>query len=157
MDVKKIGVIGAGTMGHGIALVAAQAGFDVVLQDTIQDFVDRGLQRIIKFCEKSVAKERMTEDQKKGVVARVTGTTNLDDLKDVDVVIEAVFENPQVKKEIFTRLDTICKKECVFASNTDYGIGRGNKEGESIYWYAFHESCSSDEIGGGDTGTADIR
>jgi len=66
MDVKKIGVIGAGTMGHGIALVAAQAGFDVVLQDTIQDFVDRGLQRIIKFCEKSVAKERMTEDQKKG-------------------------------------------------------------------------------------------
>jgi len=70
------------------------------------------------------------------VVARVTGTTNLDDLKDVDVVIEAVFENPQVKKEIFTRLDTICKKECVFASNTSTipitGLAAATKRGNQF-------------------------
>jgi 3-hydroxybutyryl-CoA dehydrogenase len=134
MNVKKIGVIGAGTMGHGIALVAAQAGFRVILQDTTQDFVERGLGNIRKFCEKSVAKERMTEEEKEGVLARVTGTTTLEDLGDVDVVIEAVFENPQVKKEIFTGLDSLCKPECIFASNTSTipitGLAAATKRGD---------------------------
>ncbi len=118
MDVKKIGVIGAGTMGHGIALVAAQAGFKVVLRDTTQELVDRGVKRITQFCEKSVAKDKMTEGEKKGILGRIAGVTNLDMMQDVDLVIEAVFENPQVKKEIFQELDKICKKECLFASNT---------------------------------------
>lgn len=118
MKVKKIGVIGAGTMGHGIALVSAQAGCDVVLQDTTQELVGRGINRITQFCEKSVSKEKMTEDAKKGILGRIAGVTDLGKMKDMDVVIEAVFENPQVKKNIFHELDSICKKECLFASNT---------------------------------------
>ena len=118
MDVKKIGVIGTGTMGHGIALVVAQAGFKVVLRDTTQELVDRGVKRITQFCEKSVSKDKMTEGEQKGILGRIAGVTNLDMMQDVDLVIEAVFENPQVKKEIFQELDKICKKECLFASNT---------------------------------------
>jgi len=118
MVIKTIGVIGAGQMGHGIALVSAQAGYDVILRDITQAFVDKGLSRIEKFLSKSVEKQRMTEDEKKKILKRIKGTTNLSDMKTVDIVIEAIFENVQVKKDIFKELDTLCKKDCVLASNT---------------------------------------
>jgi len=118
MVVKKIGVIGAGQMGHGIALVAAKAGFDVIIQDIKDEFVKNGLSKIEKFCNKSIEKERMTADEKKKIISRLKGTTKLEDLKDVDLVIEAIFENIKVKKELFKDLDKICKKETIFASNT---------------------------------------
>jgi len=118
MSIKKIGVIGAGQMGHGIALVAAQAGYQVLLQDVKQEFVDKGLARIDKFLTKSVEKEKMTADQKKTILSKVKGTASLADMKDADIVIEAIFENVQVKKALFKELDRICKKDCVFASNT---------------------------------------
>jgi 3-hydroxybutyryl-CoA dehydrogenase len=118
MTIKKIGVIGAGQMGHGIALVAAQAGFDVVIRDTTDDFVKKGIGKIEKFLDKSIEKGKMTADDKKKIMGKISGTTKLDDLKNVDLIVEAIFENIQVKKQLFKDLDKICKKECVFASNT---------------------------------------
>jgi len=118
MSIQKIGVIGAGTMGHGISLVAAKAGYTVILRDIKEEFVNKGLQKIDKFLSRSVEKGKMTEQQKKDISDRITGTTNLKDLKDVDLVIEAIFEDVNVKKDIFKNLDSICKKETLFASNT---------------------------------------
>ncbi len=118
MVVKKIGVIGAGQMGHGIALVSAQADFDVIIRDTTEDFVKKGIGKIEKFLDKSIEKGKMTLDDKKKIMGKIKGTTKLTDFKDVDLVIEAIFENIQVKKQLFKELDSICKKECVFTSNT---------------------------------------
>ena len=118
MAVKKIGVIGAGQMGHGIALVAAKAGFDVILRDIKDEFVQKGLSKIGRFLDKSIEKGKMTADEKEKILSHLKGTTKLEDLKDVDLVIEAIFENIKVKKELFQTLDKICKKETYFASNT---------------------------------------
>ena len=118
MNVKNIGVIGAGQMCHGIALVAAQAGFNVLLNDVKDEYVKKGLARIEKFLDKSIEKEKIKPDEKKQVMSRLKGTAKLEDLKDRDLIIEAIFENIQVKKELFKKLDKICKKETYFASNT---------------------------------------
>ena len=118
MAIKKIGVIGAGTMGHGISLVAAKAGYDVIIRDIKDEFVNKGLSRIEKFLNRSVEKGKMTEAEKNKILSKIKGTTKLADLKDVDLVVEAIFEDVNVKKDIFKNLDTICKKETLFASNT---------------------------------------
>jgi len=118
MVVKKIGVIGAGTMGHGIALVAAKAGFDVTMRDINDDFVQKGLSKVTKFVEKSVEKGKMTAEEKKKILSKITGTTKLEDLKDADLVVEAIFENVTIKKDTFKELDKICKKDTILASNT---------------------------------------
>jgi len=118
MAIKKIGVIGAGTMGHGISLVAAKAGYDVIIRDIKDEFVNNGLSRIEKFLNRSVEKGKMTEAEKNKILSKIKGTTKLADLKDVDLVVEAIFEDANVKKDIFKELDTICKKETLFASNT---------------------------------------
>ena len=118
MAVKKIGVIGAGQMGHGITLVAAQAGYDVIMRDINEELVKVGIKKIDKFLTKSIEKGRMTEDEKKKIMGRIKTTTDLKDLKDADLVIEAIFENVKVKKELFRDLDKICKLETYFASNT---------------------------------------
>ena len=118
MEIKKIGVIGAGTMGHGIALVSAKAGFDVVMRDIKEEFVENGMQRIIRFLEKSVEKGKMDNEEKERIISRIKGTTSLEEVRDADVIIEAIFENVEVKKELFKELDKICKKDAIFASNT---------------------------------------
>ena len=118
MAVKKIGVIGAGQMGHGIAIVAAKAGYNVTLRDINKELVDNGINKINKFLSKSVEKEKMTEDEKKGILSRIKGTTKLEDLKDSDLIVEAIFENVKVKKELFKDLNKICKKDTILASNT---------------------------------------
>jgi len=118
MDIKKIGVIGAGQMGHGIALVAAKAGYEVILNDIKDDFVNTGLARIEKFLEKSISKGKITKDEKNTIQNRLKGSSNLKDLSDVDLVIEAIFENIEVKKKLFSDLDKICNKKTYFASNT---------------------------------------
>jgi len=118
MAISKIGVIGAGQMGHGIALVSAQAGFDVIIRDTTDDFVKKGIGKIEKFLDKSIEKGKMNAEEKKNIMIKIRGTTKLDDLKNVDLIIEAIFENVQVKKQLFQELEKICKKECIFASNT---------------------------------------
>ncbi|OYT61189.1 3-hydroxybutyryl-CoA dehydrogenase, partial [Thermoplasmatales archaeon ex4484_30] len=101
MEIKKIGVVGAGTMGHGIALVSAKAGFDVVMRDIKEEFVENGMKRIAKFLQKSVEKGKMDDDEKEKIISRIKGTTELEELKDADVIIEAIFENVDVKKELF--------------------------------------------------------
>lgn len=118
MAVKKIGVIGAGQMGHGIALVSAKAGFNVILRDIKEEYVKKGIGKIERFLDKSIEKGRMTAEDKKKIMSNISGTTKLADLKDCDLVIEAIFENIKVKKELFKELDSICKKDCYFASNT---------------------------------------
>ncbi len=118
MNIKKIGIIGAGTMGHGIALVAAKAGYDVIIHDIKEDYVKKGLASVEKFIDKSVEKGKMTPEDKKHILGRIHGTTNLDDMKDADLVIEAILEQVALKKEVFQKLDSICKKETLFASNT---------------------------------------
>jgi 3-hydroxybutyryl-CoA dehydrogenase len=118
MVLKKIGVIGAGQMGHGIALVSAQSGFDVILRDTEKIFVDNGIKKIEKFLDKSIEKGKINLDDKKKILSKIKGATKLEDLKDADIIIEAIFENVKVKKDLFKDLDKICKKETIFASNT---------------------------------------
>jgi len=118
MIIKKIGVVGAGQMGHGIALVAAKAGFSVILRDIKDEFVKNGINHIERFLDKSIEKGKMTINEKKNILSNIKGTTKLMDLKDVDLVIEAIFENIKIKKELFIELDKICKKDTYFASNT---------------------------------------
>ncbi|WP_428867112.1 3-hydroxybutyryl-CoA dehydrogenase [Clostridium sediminicola] len=114
----KVFVLGAGTMGSGIAQVMAQAGFDVVLRDIKQNFVDKGLSMISKNLDRSVKKGRMSQEEKVAVLERVTGTTDIEMAADVDVVIEAAIENMEIKKKIFAELDEVCKKEAILATNT---------------------------------------
>jgi 3-hydroxybutyryl-CoA dehydrogenase len=118
MTMKTIGIIGAGTMGHGIALVSAKAGYTVFLHDIKDEYVKKGLQSIERFIDKSVEKGKMTSEEKKTILGNITGTTKLTDLKDVDLIIEAIIESTQVKKDVFSQLDKICKKDSLFASNT---------------------------------------
>jgi len=118
MTIKKIGIIGAGTMGHGIALVSAKAGYDIILHDIKDDYVKKGLGSIEKFLDKSVEKGKMTPDDKKNILGKIHGTTKLEDMKDADLIIEAIIEDVKMKKDVFQKLDTLCKKETIFASNT---------------------------------------
>lgn len=113
-----IGIIGAGTMGNGIAQTAAASGFSVVMCDIKQDFVDRGVANISKSLDRFVKKETMTEDGKNEILARIKTTTDLNDLEDCSLVVEAATENFEIKKEIFKKLDEITSEECILASNT---------------------------------------
>jgi len=115
---ETIGVIGAGTMGNGIAQTAASNGFDVVMCDVQQDFVDRGLANIGKSLDRFVKKETMTEDQKNEVLGRIKTTTSLNDLAGCTLVVEAATENFEIKKQIFQQLDSICPTETILSSNT---------------------------------------
>ncbi|MBX3289709.1 MAG: 3-hydroxybutyryl-CoA dehydrogenase [Acidobacteria bacterium] len=113
-----IGVIGAGTMGNGIAQTAANAGFDVVMCDIKPEFVERGLATIGKSLDRFVKKETMTEEQKAEVLSRIKTTTELSDLKDCSLVVEAANEDLAVKTQIFEQLDTICSPDAILSSNT---------------------------------------
>ncbi|GAB6139262.1 3-hydroxybutyryl-CoA dehydrogenase [Halanaerobaculum tunisiense] len=115
---KKVGVIGAGTMGSGIAQVIAASGYDVVLRDIEEEYVEKGLAGIKKNLERSVKKDRLTEDQKEETLERIDTTTDIEDLADADLVIEAIVENMDIKKDVFKELDKVCKDETIIASNT---------------------------------------
>jgi 3-hydroxybutyryl-CoA dehydrogenase len=118
MDIKAIGVLGAGSMGNGIAQVAAQAGYKVVMRDIEDRFVENGLKAIDKFLTKSVEKGKMSGDQKKEILARIKGTTRMEDLSEVDFVIEAVFEDLELKKSVFKQLDELTRPQVVLTTNT---------------------------------------
>ncbi len=113
-----IGIIGAGTMGNGIAQTAANAGFEVVMCDIKQDFVDKGFQNIGKSLDRFVKKETMTEEQKAAILVRIKTTTKLEDLEDCTLIVEAATENFEIKKQLFEKLDEITSEECILASNT---------------------------------------
>jgi 3-hydroxybutyryl-CoA dehydrogenase len=113
-----IGVIGAGTMGNGIAQTAAGSGFDVVLCDIDQAFLDRGMQNIGKSLDRFVKKETITDEQKGEILGRIKSTTSLDDLKDCSLIVEAATENFEIKKQIFEKLDSIASSDAILSSNT---------------------------------------
>src|SRR5215210_7558115 len=113
-----IGVIGAGTMGNGIAQTAAAAGLDVVLCDVNTEFVDRGLANIGKSLDRFVKKETMTEDQKGEILGRSKGTANLEYIKACSLIVEAASENFEVKKYIFEQLHSLTAPEAILSSNT---------------------------------------
>lgn len=113
-----IGVIGAGTMGNGIAQTAASAGFSVIMCDVTSEFVERGLANISKSLDRFVKKETMTEVQKAEVLGRIKTTTKLEDLKGCALIVEAATENFDIKKTIFQKLDSFCDPEAILSSNT---------------------------------------
>lgn len=115
---ETIGVIGAGTMGNGIAQTAANAGFPVIMCDVTSEFVERGLANISKSLDRFVKKETLTEGEKDEILGRIATTTSLDDLKDSSLVVEAATENFDVKRSIFEKLDKICPPETILSSNT---------------------------------------
>ncbi len=118
MQVNKLGVVGAGTMGNGIAQLAAVIGCDVIMRDINDEFVERGLKNIDNFLSKSVEKGKLQADEKDVIMGRIKGTTDVSDLKDVDFVIEAVLEDLDLKKKVFQELDELCRPEIVLSSNT---------------------------------------
>jgi 3-hydroxybutyryl-CoA dehydrogenase len=118
MAIKKIGVVGAGTMGNGIAQVAAQIGCDVVMNDIEMRFVEGGMKKIEGFLNKSVEKGKIDAKEKDAVLGRIKGTVDIKDLRDSDFVIEAVIENLDLKKSVFKQLDELCRPGVILATNT---------------------------------------
>jgi 3-hydroxybutyryl-CoA dehydrogenase len=118
MPIEKVGVVGCGLMGSGIAHVAAQSGCDVIVREVSQQLVDKGLQSIEKNLARQVEKGTLQAADRDKIRARLKGTTNLEDFKDRDIVIEAIIEQLPAKKELYSALDKICPKQTIFASNT---------------------------------------
>jgi len=117
-NMKKICVLGAGTMGSGIAQAFAAKGYEVIVRDIKDEFVQKGLGMIEKNIKKLATKGKITEEQAEEILSRVSGTTELSLLDDVDLIIEAAVENMEIKKQIFKELDEICKPEAILATNT---------------------------------------
>ena len=125
MEIKTFGVIGAGQMGSGIAQVAAMSGFNVIMNDIKDEFVQRGLGGITKFLDKSVEKGKMTADEKNAVLGRIKVSTDLNDMARADFVVEAAIEREDLKFQIFRDLDRICPAHAILGSNTSsIPIGR---------------------------------
>ena len=118
MEIATVMIIGAGAMGSGIAQVAAQAGYTVVLNDVAEAFVNKGMAGISGNLEKQVAKEKISSEERQAILDRITPSTNLEDGEGADFVLEAIFEDFEAKKGIFEKLDALCKPEAIFASNT---------------------------------------
>ncbi|WP_327052549.1 3-hydroxyacyl-CoA dehydrogenase family protein [Halomicrococcus gelatinilyticus] len=117
-DIDTIGVVGAGTMGSGIAQVAATNGYDVVMRDVETEYVENGFDTIDDSLDRFVSKEKLSESAAEATLDRITGTTALDDLADCDVVVEAAVENMDVKQDIFADLDAVVPDDVVLATNT---------------------------------------
>ncbi|MGH7826115.1 MAG: 3-hydroxyacyl-CoA dehydrogenase family protein, partial [Candidatus Binatia bacterium] len=115
---EKIGVLGAGSMGAGIAQVAAQAGYETLLYDISQEFIDNGLGRIRAFLRGSRERGKLSPEQEKEILDRLQGTTNLEGLQGSALTIEAAPEKLELKRDIFKQLDAICEPETLLATNT---------------------------------------
>ncbi|MBK6313237.1 MAG: 3-hydroxyacyl-CoA dehydrogenase family protein [Blastocatellia bacterium] len=118
MEIKKVGVLGCGLMGSGIAQVAATAGCTVVVREVSQELLDRGFKGIDKSLGKFVEKGKMAAEEKDAIMGRLSGTTTDEPLADCDLIIEVIVENLAVKRDTFAKLDALCKPETIFASNT---------------------------------------
>jgi 3-hydroxybutyryl-CoA dehydrogenase len=136
MEIRTIGVVGSGTMGNGIAQVAAQAGYNVIMRDIDDKFIQAALKSIDKFLSKSVEKGKMTADAKEATLGRIKGTTRSEDLADADYVIEAAYEDLEVKKHIFGELDKLTRKEVILGTNTSSmsitEIGKATRRPEKV-------------------------
>src|SRR5438105_923766 len=118
MDIKTVGVIGAGTMGNGIAHVFSKSGYKVVLNDIDQKFLDRGFETIGKNLDREVAKQKLSAADKDAALARITRTTDRKQLAACDFIVEAATEKFDIKRELFRELDAMCRPEMILASNT---------------------------------------
>lgn len=118
MEIKRIGVVGAGAMGSGIAHTAAQAGFAVVLRDVERERGERAIAQMDGLMQRAVSKGRMTDEQRQATLSRLTPTADWEPLAESDLVIEAVFEDLAVKQEVFRQLDQVCPPDAILASNT---------------------------------------
>lgn len=117
-EIRTVGIAGSGTMGAGIAIVAARAGFRTIVYDTRAETLALARAQSEAFFEKSVARGKLTGEQVAAILANLSATTQIEDLKDADIVIEAVFEDLEVKRKLFRTLDAICPPHTLFASNT---------------------------------------
>jgi 3-hydroxybutyryl-CoA dehydrogenase len=117
-EIKRVGVLGCGLMGSGIAQVAAAAGYETIVREVSDDVCQRGIGGIGKQLGKSVDKGKLAAEDRDAIVGRLRGTTNLEDLKDCDIIIEAVVEDLAVKNEMWRTLDAVCGPDTIFASNT---------------------------------------
>src|ERR671912_424549 len=118
MEIRKVGVLGCGLMGAGIAQVAASAGFETVVREVSDDLIAKGFSGIEKSLAKFAEKGTITSDQQREIRGRLSGTTSFAELADCDIIIEAIVENLGVKRETYASLDQVCKPETIFASNT---------------------------------------
>ncbi len=118
MEIKRVGVVGCGAMGSGITQVCAQSGYQVVVSEINDELLNKGLTAISNFLAKSVAKGKLSQQDKDATLARIKGTTNTDDFSDCDLIIEVAVENMGLKKKVFTELDKICPKHTILATNT---------------------------------------
>ena len=118
MEIKKVGVLGCGLMGSGIAQTAASAGFETVVREVSDDLIQKGFVGIEKSLAKFAEKGTITSEHQKAIRDRLSGTTSFEDLADCDIIIEAIIENIDEKRRVYAELDRICKPDAVFASNT---------------------------------------
>src|SRR5258708_24834532 len=118
MEIKKVGVLGCGLMGSGIAQTAASAGFETTVREVTEELLQRGFASIEKSLERFAAKGTITAEQQKQTRDRLFGTTSFDDLSDCDIIIEAIIENLEEKQNTYRQLDAVCQPETIFASNT---------------------------------------
>jgi 3-hydroxybutyryl-CoA dehydrogenase len=118
MEIRKVGVLGCGLMGAGIAQVAASGGFETVVREVSDELIAKGFSGIEKSLGKFAEKGTITADQQKEIRGRLSGTTSFNDLADCDIIIEAIIENLEEKRSTYRQLDEICKPETIFASNT---------------------------------------
>ena len=118
MEIKTIGVVGAGQMGSGIAQVAAASGLSVIMNDIRDEFVEKGFSAVEKSLGRLVKKEKITEEDQKAILGRIEGSTSLEDMIRADFVVEAATENEALKLKIFEELDKVCKEEVILSSNT---------------------------------------
>ena len=118
MEIKKVGIVGCGLMGSGIAQVCAQSGCQVVVSEINDELLNKGLSSISSFLTKGVERGKLSQQEKESTLARIKGTTNIKDFGDCDLIIEAVIEDMDLKKKVFAELDKICPKHTILASNT---------------------------------------
>ncbi len=118
MEIKKVGIAGCTTMGSGIVIVCAQAGYQVVVSEINEEFLNKGLAIVNSFLTKGVEKGKITQQDKDAATARIKGTTNSKDFSDCDLIIEVVTENLALKKKLFTEFDKVCPKHTILATNT---------------------------------------
>jgi len=118
MTIRKVGVVGCGLMGSGIAQVAAMSGYETIVSDVSEEILQKGFRRVEESLSKFVEKGTISAEQKQETLARLKRTLRVEDYADCDIVVEAIIENIQAKKELFARLDQVCKSEAILASNT---------------------------------------
>ena len=118
MEIKKVGVVGCGLMGSGITEVCARSGYEVVVREVNDELLQKGLDRIKASMSKGVSRGKLTQEEMDAALARIKGTTSMEDFADCDIVIEAVVENLEVKKQVFADLDRITPPHAILASNT---------------------------------------